>query len=61
VAVDYEVKSLKAKMRAANKLGAKWVVLLSADQAARRLASLRDMAAGDQLEVAWNQLPERLA
>src|SRR5712692_886876 len=35
-AVDYEPKSLAAKMRSANKLGAKWVVLFNAEQAARR-------------------------
>jgi histidyl-tRNA synthetase len=61
VAVDYEPKSLKAKMRSANKLGARWVLLLSADEAARRVAQLRDMASGDQVEVAWDQLPDRLA
>jgi histidyl-tRNA synthetase len=59
--VDYEAKSLSAKMRSAAKLGARWVVLLSADEAARRTARLRDMASGDQAEVAWDQLPERLS
>jgi histidyl-tRNA synthetase len=61
VAVDYEAKSLKAKMRSANKLGARWVVLLSGDEVARRVAQLRDMASGEQVEVAWDELPERLA
>lgn len=61
VAVDYESKSLAAKMRSANKLGARWVVLLSAEEAPRRVARLRDMASGDQVEVAWDDLPERLA
>lgn len=60
VAVDYETKSLKAKMRSANKLGARWVVLLTASEAARRVAQLKEMASGDQAEVAWDQLPERL-
>src|SRR5207302_3004362 len=61
VAVDYEAKSLAAKMRSAAKLGARWVVLLSADEAARRTARLRDMASGEQVEVAWDELPERLS
>ena len=61
VAVDYEAKSLSAKMRAASKLGARWVVLLSAEEAARRGARLRDMASGAQVEVAWDELPERLS
>jgi histidyl-tRNA synthetase len=60
VAVDYEAKSLKAKMRSANKLGARWVVLLTASEAERRVAQLKEMASGDQAEVAWDQLPERL-
>jgi histidyl-tRNA synthetase len=60
VAVDYESKSLTAKMRSASKLGARWVVLLSADEATRRVARLRDMASGDQSEVAWDALPDRL-
>jgi len=60
VAVDYEAKSLAAKMRSASKLGARWVVLLSAVEATRRVARLRDMASGDQSEVAWDALPDRL-
>jgi histidyl-tRNA synthetase len=60
VAVDYESKSLAAKMRSANKLGARWVLLLSAEEAPRRVTRLRDMASGDQAEVAWYALPERL-
>ena len=61
VAVDYEAKSLAAKMRSANKLGARWVVMLSAEEAPRRVARLRDMASGEQAEVSWDELPERLA
>lgn len=60
VAVDYELKSLGAKMRAAAKMGARWVVLLSAEEAARRSARLRDMTSGEQAEVAWDELPDRL-
>jgi histidyl-tRNA synthetase len=60
-AVDYEPKSLKAKMRSANKLGAKWVVLLNAEQAARRTALVREMSSGDQTEMEWVELPTRLA
>jgi histidyl-tRNA synthetase len=61
VAVDYEAKSLKAKMRSANKLRARWVVLLSAADATRQTAQLKEMASGDQVEVAWAELPARLA
>jgi histidyl-tRNA synthetase len=61
VAVDYEPKSLRAKMRSANKLGARWVILLSAEEAERRVAQLKEMASGEQVEVAWADLPRRLA
>ena len=61
VAVDYEKKSLRAKMRSANKLGARWVVLLGAEDAKRRVAQLKEMLSGDQSEVPWDELPMRLA
>jgi histidyl-tRNA synthetase len=61
VAVDYEAKSLKAKMRSANKVGARWVVLLSAEDVNQRNAQLKEMASGDQVAVAWDDLPARLA
>ncbi len=61
VAVDYERKSLRAKMKSANKLGARWVVLLGVDDAKRHTAQLKEMASGDQVEVAWAELPLRLA
>ncbi len=61
VAVDYAPKSLKAKMRSANKLGARWVVLLTPDEAKRRVAQLRDMSSGEQTELLWVELPTRLA
>jgi histidyl-tRNA synthetase len=61
VAVDYEPRSLRAKMRSANKLGARWVVLLGAAEAERRVAQLKDMASGEQAEVPWQELAESLA
>ena len=61
VLVDYDPRSLKAKMRSADKLGAKWVVLISAEGAKSKRAQLKDMASGDQVELAWPELAERLA
>lgn len=60
-AVDYDPRSLKAKMRSADKVGAKWVVLLTAESAKKRTAQLRDMASGEQTELPWVELPTRLA
>jgi histidyl-tRNA synthetase len=61
VSVDYEPKSLRAKMRSAHKLGALWVVLFDAEQARRRVANLREMSSGAQEELDWVELPTRLA
>ena len=60
VAVDYESKSLKAKMRSANKLGVRWVLLLTEKDARSHTAQLKEMASGEQVEVAWADLPARL-
>jgi len=59
--VDFEPRSLRAKMRAADKLGVRWALLLGVEDAKRRVAQLRDMTTGEQAEVAWSDLPERLA
>jgi histidyl-tRNA synthetase len=60
-AVDYEPRSLRAKMKWANKLGAKWVVLLTSADAKRRRAQIREMTSGEQTELDWAELPTRLA
>jgi len=60
-AVDYEVRKFAAKMKLAEKLGAKWVVIMTPGQATRRLVRLRDVTTGEELEVPWEQLPARLA
>jgi histidyl-tRNA synthetase len=60
-AVDYSERSLSAKMRSANRLAARLVVLMNAEEASRRVAQLKQMASGEQREVAWQDLPEALA
>jgi len=35
-------------------------VLISAAEVERRVAQLKDMASGEQVEVPWKELPERL-
>jgi len=61
VVVDFEPRSLRAKMRAADKLGARWALLLGVEDAKRRVVQLRDMTTGEQAEVEWSELAERLA
>jgi histidyl-tRNA synthetase len=59
-AVDYELRKFTAKMKLAEKLGARWVVIMTPGQAARRLVRLRDVATGEEVEVSWEQIPTRL-
>ena len=56
VVVDYEPRSLRAKMRAADKLGVRWALLFGEEDAKRRVVQLRDMASGEQTEVPWSEL-----
>jgi histidyl-tRNA synthetase len=56
-AVDYSERSLKAKMRAANRLGPRWVAIMNPDEARRRVVQLKEMAGGEQREVGWDDLP----
>ena len=59
-AVDYSDRSLKSKMRSAGKLGVRWVAIMNEGEAARRVVQLREMASGEQAEVGWEDLPQRL-
>ena len=56
-AVDYSARSLRAKMRAADRSGARWAVIMNPEEAERQVAQLRDLVSGDQREVAWDALP----
>ncbi len=47
-AVDYSARSLRAKMRAADRSGARWAVIMNADEAARHVAQLRDLVRLEQ-------------
>ena len=60
-AVDYSARSLRAKMRAADKSGARWAVIMNADEAGRRVVVLHDMVSGEDREVPWDALPEAVA
>ena len=57
--VDYE--STKFTWRLADKVGARWVVLMRPAEAARRTARLREVASRTDTEVRWEDLPTRLA
>jgi histidyl-tRNA synthetase len=59
-AVDYSRRGLGAKMRAADRSGARWVAIMSPDEAGRRVVQLKAMATADQREVGWDALPQAL-
>ena len=60
-ATDYSARSLRAKMRAADRSGARWAVIMNAEEAGRQVAQLRDLISGDQRELAWDALPDAIA
>ncbi|GAC1654107.1 MAG: histidine--tRNA ligase [Candidatus Dormibacteraceae bacterium] len=53
---DYSERSLKAKMRAANRVGTRYVLLMNGEEAERNVVQVREMATGEQREVAWADL-----
>ncbi|MBE0597538.1 MAG: histidine--tRNA ligase [Desulfuromonadales bacterium] len=57
---DFEGKSLKAQMRRAGRLQARFVLILGEEELARQIGQLRDMDAGTQEEIALGELAERL-
>ena len=61
VAADYSRRSLRAKMRAASRSGARWVAIMNPDEAGRRVVQLRELDSGEQREVTWADLPAALA
>jgi histidyl-tRNA synthetase len=54
--MDYEKKSLKAQMRTADRLGARFVLIIGEDELARGEAVLRNMATKEQASVKFEEL-----
>jgi histidyl-tRNA synthetase len=57
---DYENKSLKAAMRKANDLKAKFVLLIGEDELKKGVVTLRDMICGEQREIRQEELLKEL-
>jgi histidyl-tRNA synthetase len=51
VEMDYEGKSLKSQMRRADKLGARYSVVIGENEVASGRASFKRMADGEQVET----------
>jgi len=61
VAQDYNARSLKAQMREANRLNARYALILGEDELARGEAMLRNMTDSAQESVRLDELAERLS
>ncbi len=58
---EWNGRGLKAQMKAANRMGARYVVVLGGDELAAGTARLKDMKDGSEREVALDRLPQELA
>ena len=58
--LEHTGRSLKAQMKTANKLDARYVVILGEDEIREETATIRDMETGDQRSIAFDQLVEEL-
>ena len=63
IAADLDVmgRGLRAQMKQADRLGARFVVVLGDDEVRRGVAAIREMATGAQDEASLDSLPEVLA
>ena len=59
-AMDFAGRSMKAQMKQANKLGAKYSVILGEDEIAEGVVMLRSMEASSQAKVPMNQVAEKI-
>ncbi len=59
-AVDYAGRSMKAQMKQANKLGAKFAAIMGDDELSEGVVMLRDMAGSEQEKVPVNKLISKL-
>jgi len=57
---DYEEKSLKGAMRAANDLSAKFVLIIGEDELKKNVVTLKNMESGEQKEVRADDLKREL-
>lgn len=59
-AMDFAGRSMKAQMKQADKLGAKYSVILGEDEIAEGVAMLRSMEDSSQAKVPMNQVAEKI-
>ena len=58
--LEYKGRGLRAQMRTANKLNARYVIMIGEDEINNAAATVRDMESGNQQSVAFEQLAEMM-
>ncbi|NLJ96358.1 MAG: histidine--tRNA ligase [Clostridiales bacterium] len=58
VETDYLDRSVKAQMKYANKIGARYTVIIGADELAANKVNVKNMATGEQKEVSLDKIQE---
>lgn len=57
---DYQNRKMKAQFKSADRLNAKFVVVLGEEELTREIVLLREMATGEQIEVPIKELNEKI-
>jgi histidyl-tRNA synthetase len=57
---EIEGRSLRAQMKSADRLGARFAVIIGDQEMAARLAAVRDMRTGEQADVPFTEVPDYL-
>lgn len=58
--ISFKVSSLKSQMRLADKMAARFVILLGQDEIAKSVVTLKDMTTGEQEQVPYDRIIELL-
>jgi histidyl-tRNA synthetase len=58
--IDYELRSIKAQMRSANRRGARCVIIIGGEELAAGVVGLKDLAGGDQETVKRDEIIGRV-
>lgn len=58
--IDYLGRSLKSQMKVANRAGARFAVIIGEDELSKGMAMVRDMEAGSDEEIPFNQVVRAL-
>src|SRR5699024_3788184 len=57
---DYQGRKMKAQLKAADRLQAKYVLILGEDELSRQVVTMKKMATGDQMEIPIDQLSDKM-